>query len=94
MSIGSQIKRLRFINVMPARELAKRAGVTTTSIFHYERESSVPSLETQIKIAHALGVQVRELWRGMTLEEVLAVMRMNGHTQKARGRRVENGQAR
>jgi len=76
MSIGSQIKRLRFVNVMPARELAKRAGVTTTSIFHYEREERVPPLDTQIKIAHALGVQVRELWRGMTLEEVLVAMRI------------------
>jgi DNA-binding XRE family transcriptional regulator len=84
MSIGSQIKQLRFVRVMPARELAKRAGVTTTSIFCYEREKRVPSLDTQIKIANALGVQVRELWREMTLEEVLAAMRIKGRNGRAR----------
>lgn len=46
---------------MSQEELAKRSGVSVDAIRSYERQMSLPLLETAYKIAEALGCTVNDL---------------------------------
>lgn len=46
---------------MSQEELAKRSGVSVDAIRSYERQISLPLLETAYKLAEALGCTVNEL---------------------------------
>ena len=46
---------------MSQEELAKRSGVSVDAIRSYERQMSLPQLETAYKLAEALGCTVNDL---------------------------------
>lgn len=46
---------------MSQEELAKRSGVSVDAIRSYERQMSLPLLETAYKLAEALGCTVNDL---------------------------------
>lgn len=46
---------------MSQEELAKRSGVSVDAIRSYERQMSMPLLETAYKLAEALGCTVNDL---------------------------------
>ncbi len=52
---------------MSQEELAKRSGVSVDAIRSYERQMSLPLLETAYKLAEALGCTVNDLC-GITKE--------------------------
>ncbi len=60
-SIGTEIRRHRLEHELSARELARRAGVATSTVTHAERHEHVPHLENLRKIASALNIAVRDL---------------------------------
>jgi len=60
-SVGSRIREERLARELSARELATRAGVAPSTITHAEAHVHTPRLESLLKIAGALGVEVKEL---------------------------------
>lgn len=47
---------------MPQYELARKAGVSVSSICNWERDATVPYKEQAHKVAEALQIPVRKLW--------------------------------
>lgn len=56
---GSRIRQAREKNGLTQLELAVKAGVTPATICRLERAHQTPHLSTVIKIADALGVEVK-----------------------------------
>ena len=55
--IGAKLKRIREDRLLSHRELAKRAGVSPTTVINLENsQGNNPQLRTIRKIAEALGV--------------------------------------
>jgi transcriptional regulator with XRE-family HTH domain len=61
-TIGERIRTLRRARFLTLAQVAQRIGKTHVTLSLYERDKKVPSTRTQIDIAHALGIPVRELW--------------------------------
>ncbi len=61
MSIGENIKRIRKVKNLTQKQLGERCGIQESNIRKYELGGANPKLETQIKIAAALGVPVSQL---------------------------------
>jgi len=64
MTIGQSITYYRRMQVLTKTELARRVGVSDSTVVYYENGRLLPTLRRQIAIAHALGIQVRQLWSG------------------------------
>lgn len=45
------------------RELAKKTGISKSSLYDYERGRTSPTLETMEKVAKGLGVKVADLFK-------------------------------
>lgn len=58
------IKTLRRKAMMSREELAEKAGLSRQTVWCVETAKSVPDTATLIKLARALGVDVRELVKG------------------------------
>lgn len=62
--IGDNLKRLRRMNALTQEELAAKAGITAATLVRIERgQVEEPHVSTIRKLAHALGVEPRELVR-------------------------------
>ncbi len=61
MSIGENIRRLRKEKGWSQRKLSELSGVSHTQIANYETNRTKPTLETIVKIANALDVNISEL---------------------------------
>ena len=60
--LGEEMKRLRNERFLSQRDLARKAGVSPTTIMHLETGESVdPRLSTVRKVAEALGVDPNSL---------------------------------
>jgi len=55
-SIGEQVRKLRRNQNLTIEQLAEKVGVSVSFIGHIERGSRKASIETFVKISHALGV--------------------------------------
>ena len=61
--VTNDIRRLRFEQAeMTQAELAERVGVTRQTIIAIEQGRYSPSLEMAFQIAHALGVQLDDVF--------------------------------
>lgn len=69
------IKEFRKKAGLSQRELAKRAGLSSTTIQGYEHGTFRPKIKTLEKVAHALGVEVDE-YACMTLPESTEIIRL------------------
>ena len=58
---GLRVRELRVARGLTQEKLAALAGMHFTAIGHIERASRSSTLETVLKLAHALQVQPREL---------------------------------
>ena len=67
--VTNDIRRLRFAHAeMTQAELAERVGVTRQTIIAIEQGRYSPSLEMAFQIAHALGVDLDEVFQYPTNE--------------------------
>ncbi len=60
--MSSLLKALRIQRGLPIAAVAVRARVGTGTIIMIERHGHTPKIETQQKLARALGVDVRTIW--------------------------------
>ena len=68
MTFGQLIQARRLALGLNQRELAARAGVSPMTIYHLERDTTAqPRYDTVVRVCRAIG---------LTLTEVLAVMRV------------------
>lgn len=61
MSIGETIKSIRLSKNWTQKQLADRMGVTQSWVGMYESGQRRPKMDTLVKIADALGVQLQDL---------------------------------
>lgn len=64
LSLGEQVRGLRFEQKMTLEELAERAGVSTGLLSQIERGIGNPSYVTLARIARALNVPLASLFQG------------------------------
>ncbi len=57
--LGKRIRVARVEADLTQTELARKMGAKQKSISRYETGDSVPSVETLVKLAHALGKEVQ-----------------------------------
>lgn len=69
LPIGEKIKYWRVQKGLSQKELGDQIGMTQQQIGQYETGTRTPKQETQIKIAKALGVHLRDLADNSWLEE-------------------------
>ncbi len=62
MALQSILKEVRLLRGLPIAAVAVRAKVGPGTIVAIERHGHVPRAETQVKLARALGVDVRKIW--------------------------------
>lgn len=62
MSLKHKIAYWRNKRGLSQRELADKVGVNPSAIAHYETGHNKPRIETLFKLAHALDVEVSELF--------------------------------
>jgi transcriptional regulator with XRE-family HTH domain len=62
--MNSTLRDLRIQKGWPIAAVAVRARVGTGTIIMIERHGHTPKIETQQKLARALGVDVRTIWPG------------------------------
>ncbi|MBI3864172.1 MAG: helix-turn-helix transcriptional regulator [Planctomycetia bacterium] len=55
------LKKLREIRNLTQSELGERAGIAAAAVSHFETGQRVPSLDSLVRLADALGVSVDEL---------------------------------
>lgn len=70
MNIGEKIKALRKLNKLSQKELALKIGKTVSSIQKFENGDRYPKLETILILSAVLKVEVIELFRDTTKEEL------------------------
>ena len=58
---ATAIKRIRICKGLSVIDLAKKAGVTRTSIYNYEKGDDFPSTRVMGKLAKALDCQIKDL---------------------------------
>lgn len=57
----SPVRQFRLQHNMTQAQLANKAGVSQSTVAHVERIGTAPRIDTAVKIAQALGVDVVEL---------------------------------
>jgi len=70
LPIGEKIKYWRVQKGLSQKELGDQIGMSQQQIGQYETGTRTPKQETQIKIAKALGVHLRDLADNSWLEEI------------------------
>jgi len=85
--IGERLKLARLMAGMSQRDLAKRVGVTATSISKYEDNRMMPAPETLSRLAQALNVRIEFLLRQAPVVRIDPVFRrhrrMSAKTEQA-----------
>lgn len=61
MKHGNLIKKLRVSKSMTLRDLAKKSGVCSATIYNCEAGKKSPSIDTLKKIAKGLGCDIKQL---------------------------------
>jgi len=68
MQIGKRIKELRKVRGISLTDLSSISGVQLATLSRMENLKMVGTLESHLKIAKALGVDITEFYSGITLE--------------------------
>ena len=79
--VGARLKQLRQARGLSQRELAKRAGVTNSTISLIEQNSVSPSVSSLKKILDALPVSISEFFAGEEIAQEKAFYRANELTE-------------
>ena len=74
MYIGKKLESLRKSKKMSLTELSQKSGVQMATLSRIENMKMVGTLESHIQIAKALGVDVTELYKGITRENAIIDM--------------------
>ena len=62
-TLGERIRRFRLEQGLYQAQLAKRIGVDEMTIVNWEKDRTVPQGARLVRLAGALGVEIRELNR-------------------------------
>jgi len=65
MYIGPKMQALRKAKRMSLTEIAQKTGIQLATLSRIENSKMVGTLESHIKIAKALGIDITELYRGI-----------------------------
>lgn len=57
-NLGANLRNFREVRGLTQADLGNRAGIAPASISHFETGQRVPSLDSLVKVADALGVSV------------------------------------
>lgn len=68
MLIGKRIRELREANKMTLKELSEKSGVQIATLSRIENLKMTGTLESHMNIAGALGVDITQLYKGITAE--------------------------
>lgn len=68
MYIGDRIKKLRKEQKISLMELSENSGVQVATLSRIENKKMVGTLESHINIAKVLGIDVTDLYRGISKE--------------------------
>ncbi len=71
MYIGERLQALRKAQKMSLTELSEKSGVQMATLSRVENKKMVGTLESHIQIAKALGIDVTELYKGLTQENAI-----------------------
>lgn len=71
MQIGIRIKKLRKSQKMTLSELAEKCGIQIATLSRIENLKMTGTLESHIKISHALAVDVTDLYKDITKKDDL-----------------------
>lgn len=58
----TSLKKYRLLNGYTQKELAKKLGIAASTLFNWETNAYVPNVYDALKIADALGEDVRTLF--------------------------------
>ncbi len=75
--IGSRIKQLRRTRGMSQEELSEKIGMSSKYLSSIERGRENPTLDTFLKLAHALNIEIFELFhytREMSSKDLMKVL--------------------
>lgn len=71
MYIGEKLKALRKSKRISLTELSENSGVQMATLSRIENKKMVGTLESHIQIAKALGVDITELYKGITNQNAI-----------------------
>lgn len=71
MLVGERIKALRKIRKMKLKELAERSGVQIATLSRIEHKKMTGTVDSHLKIAKALNVDITELYKEIKSKESL-----------------------
>ena len=57
-----KIRTIRIVKKISILKLSLESGVSRSHLFYIESKKTVPSLETITKIAHAMGLQLKDFF--------------------------------
>jgi len=71
MFIGEKLHAIRKSKRISLTELSEKSGVQMATLSRIENKKMVGTLESHIQIAKALGVDVTELYKGLSLQNAI-----------------------
>jgi transcriptional regulator with XRE-family HTH domain len=71
MDVGKRLKSIRLIRKISQRELAKRAGVTNSTISMIEKNSVSPSISSLKKVLNGIPISLVEFFSEESSEEAI-----------------------
>jgi len=71
MYIGEKLEAVRVAKKMSLTELSEKSGVQMATLSRIENKKMVGTLECHIQIAKALGIDVTELYKGLTQQNAI-----------------------
>ena len=69
MLIGKKLKELRKIKNITLTALSKKSGVQMATLSRIEHRKMVGSLESHMQIAKALGIDITDLYKDLSLDD-------------------------
>ena len=76
LQLGDRLKRLRKAQGLGTVEMAKRAGISRTTLSSVESGDPGPAIGTYLRVMSVLGVSVPHYWLGMVLVIVFSSLLM------------------
>jgi len=80
MYIGERLKAIRKSKKMSLTEVSEKSGVQMATLSRIENKKMVGSLESHIQIAKAIGIDVTELYKGLSQDNAFIELGHDKHT--------------
>jgi transcriptional regulator with XRE-family HTH domain len=80
-SYGERIRGLRELQELTLKEVASQAGISESLLSQIERNKVSPSIDTLIRIADALGVDMEHLFRDYRKQRTVSILRRENRSR-------------